>query len=84
MGLYMYSVFIREKLFKDLTKILREENRNCSRRKLKLFANNFLFVLAESLNVLISSLQLGLNARFLLPSSFLFFPSSPSVPPAHM
>ena len=72
------------KFFANKSKILREENRNCSRRIFDLFANNFLFVLVESLNALISPLQLDLNARFLLLSSFRFSPSSPSVPPAHM
>ena len=80
-------------------KNLREQIKNSSRRKLKFFAKKieivreqsekssrtfFLFVLAESLNALISPLQLGLNVRFLLLSSFRFSPSSPLVPPAHM
>ena len=48
MGLYMYSVFIREKLFKDLTEILREQIKNSSRRKLKLFAKKIEIVREQS------------------------------------
>ena len=74
----------KQKEFAKKIEIVREENQKCSRTFFRLFANIFLFVLAESLNALISSLQLGLNVRFLLLSSFRFSPSSPSVPPAHM
>ena len=48
MGLYMYSLFIREKLFKDLTKILREQIKNSSRRKLKFFAKKIEIVREQS------------------------------------
>ena len=46
---YMYSLFIREKLFKDLTKILREQIKNSSRRKLKFFAKKIEIVREEFL-----------------------------------
>ena len=65
----------RKKEFAKKTKIVREQNQNCSRTISKEFANSFLIVLAESGKTLISPLQLDLKTRFLLPSFSPFFPS---------
>ena len=56
-GLYMYSVFIREKLFKDLTKIVRKEIKKSSRTIFDLFANSFVYILNLANKLRIITLQ---------------------------
>ena len=70
----------RKKEFAKKTKIVREQNQNCSRTISKEFANSFLIVLAESGKTLIILLLLDLKTRFLLPSFSLSFPSFLSSP----